>query len=557
MKVKRHLMALAATAALVGAGSSQAVACGDSCAPNVASQSSSSSQILPISLGLGAAVPVNANVPIGVLSGGPVQGAVTQGGKANATGSAKNLESTQSVRQQGAGGNTASQATSSSQILPISLGLGAAVPVNANVPVGVLSGGPVQGVVSQKADARGNGEAINNETNQGIEQKGGEHGGNSASQSASNSQILPIALGAGVALPVNANVPVSVLSMGPAQGAVSQDGRARGNSESLNNETEQTIRQDGEGKGAGNSASQSASNSQILPIALGASLAIPVNANIPVSILSMGPAQGDVTQRGDAGAKSRAVGVEHDQDIRQRGGEGGNSASQSASNSQILPVSLGAALAVPVNANVPISILSSGPVQGAVAQKGKANAANESIGNETEQTVRQDGSKGGNTVSQDAANSQILPIALGAALAIPINLNIPISILSSGPVQGAVSQIGDATATSTNLGHELNQLVDQNAQKAEQMKRSGVQLADTTGADQQIADPTGALPVATDLPVDPNLPVQVLDGKLPLGLGIVGKLVETVRATLADPFGTLAAVIKDPIGSVVGLLSSL
>jgi hypothetical protein len=488
---------------------------------------------------------------------------VSQEGKANSTGSAKNLESTQSVRQQGAGGNTASQATSSSQILPISLGLGAAVPVNANVPVGVLSGGPVQGVVTQNGDAKGNGESINNDTNQGIEQKGGEHGGNSASQSASNSQILPIALGAGVALPVNANVPVSVLSMGPVQGAVSQEGRARGNSESLNNETEQTIKQDGDGKGAGNSASQSASNSQILPIALGASLAIPVNANVPVSVLSMGPAQGDLTQRGDAGAKSHSVNVEHDQDIRQRGAEGGNTASQSASNSQILPISLGAALAVPVNANVPISILSSGPVQGAVAQKGKANAANESIGNQTSQNVRQDGSKGGNTVSQDAANSQILPIALGAALAIPINLNIPISILSSGPVQGAVSQIGDANATSTNLGHQLSQLVDQDAQKAEQMKSSGVQLADTTGADQQIADPTGALPlpenlpVATDLPVDPNLPVQVLDGKLPLGLGIIGKLVETVRATLADPFGTIAAVIKDPIGSITGLLSSL
>ena len=125
----------------------------------MASQSSSNSQILPISLGLGAAVPVNANVPVGVLSGGPVQGAVTQEGRARSDGSAKNHEATQSVRQQGAGGNTASQATSSSQILPISLGLGAAVPVNANVPVGVLSGGPVQGVVDQTGDAKGTGEA--------------------------------------------------------------------------------------------------------------------------------------------------------------------------------------------------------------------------------------------------------------------------------------------------------------------------------------------------------------------------------------------------------------
>ncbi len=168
-------------------------------------------------------------------------------------------------------------------------------------------------------------------------------------------------------------MPVAVLSGGPIQGAVSQEGRARGEGEALNNETEQSIRQDGEGEG-GNSASQSASNSQILPIALGASLAIPVNLNVPVSVLSLGPAQGDVSQRGDAGARSRGVNLEHEQNIRQTGGEGGNSASQSASNSQILPIALGAALAIPINANIPVSILSSGPSQGNLTQKGKANA---------------------------------------------------------------------------------------------------------------------------------------------------------------------------------------
>ena len=44
---------------------------------------------------------------------------------------------------------------------------------------------------------------------------------------------------------------------------------------------------------------------------------------------------------------------------------------------------------------------------------------------------------------------------------------------------------------------------------------------------------------------------------LPLGLGIVHKLLETVRATLADPVGTVVAVLKDPVGSVLGLLDSL
>ena len=547
MKVKRHLLALAATAALVGAGSSQAVACGDSCGPNVASQSSSSSQILPISLGLGAAVPVNANVPIGVLSGGPVQGAVTQEGRARSDGSAKNHEATQSVRQQGAGGNTASQATSSSQILPISLGLGAAVPVNANVPVGVLSGGPVQGVVAQSGDAKGTGEAINNETNQGIEQKGGEHGGNSASQSASNSQVLPIALGLGAALPINANVPVAVLSGGPIQGAVSQDGRARGAGEALNNETEQSIRQDGKG---GNSASQSASNSQVLPIALGASLAVPINLNVPVSVLSLGPAQGDVSQRGDAGARSRGVNLEHEQNIRQTGGEGGNSASQSASNSQILPIALGAALAIPINANIPVSILSSGPSQGNLTQKGKANASSEGLSNETEQSIRQDG-KGANESSQSAGNSQILPIALGAALAIPINLNVPISVLSSGPSQGDVGQLADAKAESEGLAHELDQIVKQGAGGSEEeSEKVGVLREEESKAEQTIE------PIATELPANTNIPVEVADAKLPLGLGIVHNILGAVRGALADPVGTLMAVLSDPIGSIMGLLKT-
>lgn len=54
--------------------------------------------------------------------------------------------------------------------------------------------------------------------------------------------------------------------------------------------------------------SQSASSSQILPITIGAALAIPINANIPISILS-GPAQaGDVAQEGEAEAGALAVG---------------------------------------------------------------------------------------------------------------------------------------------------------------------------------------------------------------------------------------------------------
>ena len=553
MKVKRHLVALAATAALVGAGSSQAVACGDSCGPNVASQSASNSQILPISLGLGAAVPVNANVPVSVLSAGPSQGAVKQDSRANAAGTAKNNGLVQSVRQEGTGGgNAASQSASNSQILPIAAAIGAAIPVNANVPVGVLSGGPVQGVVEQRAAANAGAEALNNDTNQSIEQRGDHGKGNSASQSASSSQILPIALGLGAAVPVNANVPVAVLSGGPKQGDVSQRADADANGEALNNETEQSIRQRaGKGDG-GNSASQSASNSQILPIALGAALAIPINANVPIAVLSGGPVQGAVNQHSDGNARSRAANLEHDQDISQRGGgAGGNSASQSASNSQILPIALGAALAIPINLNVPISILSNGPVQGNVNQRGDADANAEALNNETEQTIRQDAGKSANTANQSASSSQILPIALGAALAIPINVNLPISILSGGAAQGDVTQKGDANANAEGLNYDLDQSTEQGdgGQDAEQRQSSGGKSGSSGSADQS-APSAGGAPVAT------SSPVGILPA-LPLPLGIVEKLLSTVQATLADPIGTLMAVLKDPIGSVTGLVSSL
>jgi hypothetical protein len=552
VKVKRHLVALAATAALVGAGSSQAVACGDSCGPNVASQSASNSQILPISLGLGAAVPVNANVPVSVLSAGPGQGAVNQESRANGSASSTNNGTVQSVRQQGTGGgNSASQSASNSQILPIAAAIGAAIPVNANVPVSVLSGGATQGVVNQRANANAGAEALNNDLNQSVEHCGDSCGPNVASQSASNSQILPIALGLGAAVPVNANVPVAVLSGGPKQGAVNQRADADANGEALNNETEQTIRQEAAKGDGGNSASQSASNSQILPIALGAALAIPINANIPIAVLSGGPVQGDVNQHSDGNARSRAANLEHDQDIVQRGGKGSNSASQSASNSQILPIALGAALAIPINLNVPISILSTGPVQGAVNQRGDADANAEALNNETEQTIRQDGRGGANQAQQSASSSQILPIALGAALAIPINVNLPISILSAGPAQGDVTQKGDADANAEAINYELDQSAQQGEGQDAKQSQSGGGNAGASGSAGQSAPSAGG-----SGPVSAATPVGILPA-LPLPLGIVEKLLSTVQATLADPVGTLMAVLKDPIGSVTGLVSSL
>ena len=46
--------------------------------------------------------------------------------------------------------------------------------------------------------------------------------------------------------------------------------------------------------------------------------------------------------------------------------------------------------------------------------------------------------------------------------------------------------------------------------------------------------------------MDTNIPVEDRCRQLPLGLGIVQKILSTVRATLADPVGTLMAVLKRP-----------
>jgi hypothetical protein len=459
---------------------------------NSASQGASSAQLLPIAPGVGAGAPVNAHVPVGLLAGTPSGGPVSQearadvrgsaantstaqsvrqggggdaagqttpavallpvGGKAHApsvgqsararvSGSAKNASTAQSVRQDsgGDGGrNTAGQSASSSQVIPVALGAAAAVPVNANVPVGLLGLGPRQGDVRQRADADADAQAINNDTQQAIDQRGGEDGRggqNAASQRGSNAQLLPIALGAALGVPVNANIPVALLSAGPLQGDVDQEAGARVHARAANNQLAQSVRQQA-GAGGQGSASQSASNSQVLPLSLGAALGIPINANVPVAILSAGPVQGAVRQRADADATAEALNNATVQSVRQQGaGDGANAATQSASNSQVLPVALGPAVALPINLNLPISILSAGPIQGEVTQAGSASAVGRARTNDLAQSVEQSGGAR-NSAGQTASSSQILPVALGPSVATPLNINLPIAVLSDGQFIG-------------------------------------------------------------------------------------------------------------------------
>jgi hypothetical protein len=527
-------MVIGTSVVLLAFGGSGALANGSHGATSVnsASQGASSTQLLPIAAGVGAAAPVNANLPVGLLAAGPAGGPLNQDAPADARGTAANNSTVQSVRQ-GGGGDAEGQTAPAVKLLPV----GGAAPAPA---------------VGQSARARSTGTAKNASTAQSVRQdSGGGAGRNAATQSASNAQVVPVALGAAAAVPVNANVPVSLLALGPRQGAVRQHASADADAQALNNETQQAIDQEGGqgGQGGQNAASQRGSNSQLLPIALGAALGVPVNANIPVALLSAGPLQGDVDQQADARVHARAANNALAQSVRQQAGrDGQSSASQSAGNAQVLPISLGAALGIPINANVPVSILSAGPVQGAVRQRASADASAEALNNATVQSVRQQGAGGGqNAATQGASNSQILPVALGPAVALPINLNLPISILSAGPIQGAVSQEGTASAVGRARTNDLVQSLEQSG---------GAQnSAGQTASSSQVLPVALGPSVAT--PLNVNLPIAILSDGQFLGIGGVDVLT-AVPSLLTDPFGTTSSVLGgNPVGAVTGLLAGL
>ena len=299
-----------------------------------------------------------------------------------------------------------------------------------------------------------------------------------------------VALGASAALLTFGGA--AALANGSNGGDVTQRNDSTAGAEALNNETEQTINQGSAGKGGGtNSASQSSSNSQILPVSIGAGVSAPVNANVPVAVLSNGSNGGDVDQRNRSKATGRAVNVEQDQDITQRSGSGGtNSASQSASNSQILPLALGLGLSAPVNANVPVAVLSNGSNGGKVKQRNDSTARAEALNNETEQTIRQGGSKssgGNNSATQSSDTSQIIALALAPALSLPLNPNVPVSVLSDGSNGGDVDQFGDSNAYAEALNNETDQSIRQDdSQTAVSKMLSNVANVLTEGSATQL-----------------------------------------------------------------------
>ena len=310
--MKRHLIAIGTSAALLSFGGAAALAT----THNTSTQTASNMQVLPISLGAAASAPVNANVPVGALSASSNGGSVAQNSEATASGSARNAETVQSVRQAGGNGggtNTATQSSSNTQVIGVAAGAGVSAPINANVPVSALGAGNNNGHVDQAGRADASGRAVNSGVAQEIEQSARGGSKNTATQKSSNMQVLPIALGLGVAAPINAHVPVAVLSAGSNNGDVKQRGEAKARGEAANNSVAQSIRQEGTRRGTENTASQGAANQQVLAAALGPALAIPVNAHVPVDLLGAGDNNGYVDQDGKADSKARSA----NNDVRQ------------------------------------------------------------------------------------------------------------------------------------------------------------------------------------------------------------------------------------------------
>ncbi len=178
------------------------------------------------------------------------------------------------------------QSASATQVLPIAVAPAVnaqVVPVNANVPIRVASpggDGPVRQTNSSEAEAA----AVN--SNAIAQRSGGHHKPGGGAQSASATQVLPIAVAPAVnaqVVPVNANVPIRVASPG-GDGPVRQTNSSEAEAAAVNSNA---IAQRSGGHHKPGGGAQSASATQVLPIAVAPAVnaqVVPVNANVPVTL---------------------------------------------------------------------------------------------------------------------------------------------------------------------------------------------------------------------------------------------------------------------------------
>ncbi len=239
------------------------------------------------------------------------------------------------------------------------------------------------------------------------------------------------------------SAPLPILEQGNSAPASASATNANGSAQAI-----------GQSGGSGQAAEQTAINTQVLPIAAAPAVAaqvVPVNLNLPIRVASPGD-NGSVEQSNKAPATAEAANVNGSkQAIVQSGGGApkkdgapGQTATQKAVNTQIVPVALAPAISkqiLPINANVPVRIASPGD-DGSVEQSNKAPATAEAANlNGSKQLIDQlPGKKGAGagpqTAAQKAFNTQFLPIGFAPAISYqlkPTNLNAPIRFLDKLP----------------------------------------------------------------------------------------------------------------------------
>jgi transcriptional regulator of met regulon len=291
-------------------------------------------------------------------------------------------------------------------------------------------------------------------------------------------------------LPINANVPISVLSFGSNDGSVHQSNNSiaasnaenknftlQGQGEAMGPRSESCARPEASGSDPGSPNQGSGDHNATAQGTKAKSTSVqvlPVNANVPISVLSAGSNNGSVHQSNNSIAAPNA---ENKNFTLQGGGtgRGGEMPSWRSDNqgsgdrnatAQGAEAKSTSVQVLPINANVPISVLSAGSNNGSVHQSNNSIAASnaenknftlqgqgEAVGPRSE-SCGAPGQPGPFTgqpgFSQEAgprnATAQWAEAKSTSVQVLPVNANVPISVLSGGSNNGSVHQSNNSIA---------------------------------------------------------------------------------------------------------------
>jgi transcriptional regulator of met regulon len=350
-----------------------------------------------------------------------------------------------------------------------------------------------------KDDGRGPKGSQGPEAFQGASQQASTH--QNAESKAKSEQFLPI----------NANVPIQILSLGSNGGKTTQSNNSEAKSFAGNEawtgqslDQHQWVKGQGGGKpegsrgpkdygrgpkgsqgpGAFQGASQQAWTDQNAESKAKSEQFLPINANVPVQVLSLGHNGGETTQSNNSEAKSAAFNVAGtDQSADQHqvvGGQGGwkpegpkgpggwksegpkgpegsgpafQGSSQQASTDQNAESEAKSVQVAPINVNAPVQILSLGRNGGETTQSNNSEAKSAAFNVAgTDQSADQTQQAGSGPAfqgsSQQASTDQNAESKAKSVQVAPINVNAPVQILSLGSNGGDTTQSNNSSASS-------------------------------------------------------------------------------------------------------------